>query len=327
MLNAVLVLAALNISNTTMIDDSGDDHMTDGDGGKSTGGGGTMIDWMVLLIGCIVLLPRLFAYAVTSSLCRVLSAACTRASLTLTAFHIGSLSLRQIGDLRVRLGRWRIAMPQPGATLYASIEVSVGSLCMQLCKRRPLTLSMDGAQLCIRLDEPNESEKRKEKELQSAAISPATANHGASSTARLHATPSSESWYAAPLRRLLLRLSDWIAISLSGLTIRVRKGDVEFGVWDVGLSMWVSDGPSSSTASRDMRRTIHVVLHGMEVRAEQVRTHQAFRLQNMEKEASSPYRMPPLFRMRRTEVTVDMQLQRSVHADCRQCADGRALGD
>ena len=296
--------------------------------------GGTWLDWVIVLIGCIVLLPRLFAYAINTSLVRYAQRKASEAGLELEC-ALGSISFRAIKDIRIRMGRWRL--PQH-PNLYASIEISVESICWQLFKQKPITASLLGARFLVRLSPETPAEKiEREQELlqqpSSASLASGVVAEDASkpswdrqsspfkraelSTRNLHALESSVvmvtskaaqntnvSFWPRFCEKCALKIVDWVAISIQRMEVTMQRGDVQVSVCDFGINLYVGTG-STHTA-----RQLHVDLLGLAVRLEQVSTQTAFRTSSAYNPMNEKWRMPPILQILPTDIAIDMEIQR-----------------
>jgi len=136
----------------------------------------TWIDYAILLAGCVLLLPKLLAHVLNTSLIRWLPSLAERHGVNLTV-SLGSLSLRRLCDLRVRAGRWRLPLPLPGDAaggdggldLYASVDLSIESVGLQLFQRKPVTACVQGVRLVLILEEPTEEDRERERQQRVAA--------------------------------------------------------------------------------------------------------------------------------------------------------------
>jgi hypothetical protein len=106
----------------------------------------------------------------------------------------------------------------------------------------------------------------------------------------------------------VLKLAEWVAVSLQRAELCVRKGDVQACV-ELGFNVWCGDtGAHSPNSSRQ----IHLDLLGLAVRVEQVATQMQFRKAAEYKPEDPLWRMPPLLQILPTDIAVDMQMQQSV---------------
>lgn len=305
---------------------------------------------------CAVLC-RLLAHVVNTSLVRWLQSLALRHGLSLT-LELGSLSLRQLGDVRITAGRWKLPQHPP---LYATVEVAIDAIGFQLCKKKPITATVQGARIVVLLE--NETPADRERDRLAAANAPrlafasaaahttaaaasASGGHGAPAPARraeissrslaqaasslersvvdVTATAADASTRISRLesagRWVVLKLAEWFAVSLQRAELCVRKGDVQACV-ELGFNVWCGDtGAHSPNSSRQ----IHLDLLGLAVRLEQVATQMHFRKAANYKPEDSLWRMPPLLQILPTDIAIDMQMQQSVEA-CTAAARSPAL--